>query len=93
MSQDGLTALEAELGAKPPGGLAQLTAEQQRALAQAIRDGRHRQAAELTAAGDQALFEHGMWPELLPLIPELPADAQERVGSGGGEARTIATDA
>ena len=26
-----------------------------------------------------AAFEHGMWPELLPLIPELPADAQERV--------------
>ena len=55
MSQDGLTALEAELGAKPPGDLAQLTAEQQRALARAIRDARHRQAAPLTAAGDQAL--------------------------------------
>jgi hypothetical protein len=26
-----------------------------------------------------AAVEHGMWPELLPLIPELPADAQQRV--------------
>ncbi len=55
MSQDGLKALEAELRAAPPRGLAELSAEQLTALAQAVADARHRQAAELAAAGEHAL--------------------------------------
>ncbi len=55
MSQDGWKALQAELKASPPAALKELKPAQQRALAKAIRDVRHRQAAELAAAGDDAL--------------------------------------
>jgi hypothetical protein len=55
MSDEGLKALAAELRDRPPKGLEQLTDEQQHTLAQAIQGARHRQAAELDAAGQQAL--------------------------------------
>ena len=55
MSQDGLNELAAELRAAPPAGLAALDDEQLRDLAAAVREARHRQAAELAAAGNQAL--------------------------------------
>jgi hypothetical protein len=50
-----LAALEAELGSAPPAGLARLDPDELRDLAHAIRDARHRQAAELEAVGDRAL--------------------------------------
>lgn len=50
-----MRALEGELRAKPPAGLSRLEPAALRDLAQAITDARHRQAAELAAAGDQAL--------------------------------------
>ena len=55
MSTDRLKALEQQLGTAPPEGLTALTDEQVSDLALAIRDARHRQAAELAAAGDQAM--------------------------------------
>jgi hypothetical protein len=55
MSQDGLKALQAELRGPPPAALSELSPDQLRSLAKAIRDARHRQAAELSAAGDDAL--------------------------------------
>jgi hypothetical protein len=55
MGEDGLRALQAELRAVPPAGLASLSNEQLNDLAAAVRDARRRQAAELQAAGDQAL--------------------------------------
>ena len=55
MSQDGWKALQAELKTPPPAALKELKAKELRALAEAIRDARHRQAAELAAAGDDAL--------------------------------------
>jgi hypothetical protein len=64
MSQDGFKALAAELRAIPPAGLARLSDEQLSELARAVRDARHRQAAELAAAGDRAL---GHIPRLLRL--------------------------
>jgi hypothetical protein len=50
-----LAALEAELGSAPPPGLARLAPDELHDLAGAIRDARHRQAAELEAVGDRAL--------------------------------------
>jgi hypothetical protein len=58
-------AIERELGASPPSGLGRLTPEQRDDLAQAIRDARHRQAAALAAAGEQAL-------ELIPRLLRRP---------------------
>ena len=39
----------------PPASLSALSADQLRDLRDAVRDARHRQAAELAAAGEQAL--------------------------------------
>jgi hypothetical protein len=58
--QDALKALEAQLRAKPPKGLAALSAEELEDLVEAVRDARHRQAAELQAAGEKA-FGHIPW--------------------------------
>jgi hypothetical protein len=55
MAEDRLRALEEELRSAPPPGLARLTDEQLEHLAAAVRDARHRQAAELQTAGDEAL--------------------------------------
>jgi hypothetical protein len=55
MPKDGVKALAEELRAPPPPGVAALSDEQLRDLAGAVRDARHRQAAELSAAGDHAL--------------------------------------
>jgi hypothetical protein len=55
-------AIERELAASPPAGVRRLTAEQRDDLAQAIRDAKHRQAAALAAAGEQAL---GLIPRIL----------------------------
>lgn len=55
MADNGLKALEAELGGQPPAGLARLTETQLTELATAVRDARHRQAAQLAAASDQSL--------------------------------------
>jgi hypothetical protein len=54
MSQDGLKALASELRDNPPASLGALTDEQLNDLTSAIRDARHRQAAELAAAADRA---------------------------------------
>jgi hypothetical protein len=55
MSDDRLQVLDEQLGATAPRALAELTDAQIRDLADSIREARHRQAAELAAAGDQAL--------------------------------------
>jgi hypothetical protein len=55
MSTDRLKALDEQLGAPAPRALADLTDAQVRDLADSIRAARHRQAAELAAAGEQAL--------------------------------------
>lgn len=54
MSKDGFTALKEQLRAAPPRGLARLADEDMHHLARAIADARHRDAAELEAAGEQA---------------------------------------
>lgn len=46
--------LEAQLGAKPPAGLASLAAEELKDLADAIAGARRAQAAELHTAGEKA---------------------------------------
>ena len=51
----GLEAVERQLRAPAPEGLRGLDDADLRALAQAVRQARHRQAAELEAAGDKAL--------------------------------------
>ena len=51
----GLEAVERQLRAPAPAGLRDLDDADLRALAQAVRQARHRQAAELEAAGDKAL--------------------------------------
>jgi hypothetical protein len=56
----GLQALETQLGAPAPKGLRQLSQDQLRDLADAVREARHQQAAELAAAGDKA-FGHIPW--------------------------------
>ena len=50
-------ALKRQLGTKPPAGLAALSGDELDDLARAVRDARHRQAAELQAAGEKA-FGH-----------------------------------
>jgi hypothetical protein len=60
-----LIALEAELRAPAPAGLRRLGDAQLRDLATAIADERHRQAAALAAAGDQALGQ-------LPRVIRIP---------------------
>ncbi len=50
-----LSQLEARLGAKLPAGVAGLEEQHLRDLLSAIDDARHRQAAALQEAGDQAL--------------------------------------
>lgn len=55
MAADALADLQQELGTTPPPGVAALAPEHLDDLAGAIRAARHRQAAELAAAGDQAL--------------------------------------
>jgi hypothetical protein len=55
-----LRALEARLKAKPPASLKKLSDEELRDLVDAIDDVRHRQAAALQKAGDDA-FRHIPW--------------------------------
>jgi hypothetical protein len=55
MAEDELRILEAELRRPVPAGVAALDAEHLRHLTAAVREARHRQAAELEAAGEQAL--------------------------------------
>lgn len=62
MANEGLTALERELKSPVPAGVRHLSDSHLRDLATAIVDERHRQAAALAAAGDQAL---GQLPRLL----------------------------
>lgn len=55
MARNGIQALEAQLQGPVPTGLHALDDRALRDLADAVREARHRQAAELQAAGDQAL--------------------------------------
>ncbi len=55
MAADAMAELRRELGAAPPAALTELAPEELRDLAVAIHAARRRQAAELAAAGDQAL--------------------------------------
>ncbi|MGZ6597327.1 MAG: hypothetical protein ACXVFQ_26000 [Solirubrobacteraceae bacterium] len=55
MATKGIQALEAQLQGPVPGALQDLDDGHLRHLAEAIRDARRHQAAELKAAGDQAL--------------------------------------
>jgi hypothetical protein len=57
VARKGIQALEAQLQGPVPGALHDLEDRQLINLADAIREARHRQAAELAAAGDQA-FKH-----------------------------------
>jgi hypothetical protein len=50
-----LNALASQLQAKPPRGISALSEAELDDLGEAIRDARHRQAAELHAAGEKAL--------------------------------------
>lgn len=52
---EGIQALRRELRTDVPSGLAELDSEHLAWLAQAVADARRRQAAEIAAAGDQAL--------------------------------------
>jgi hypothetical protein len=52
---EGIQALQRELNGDVPDGLAQLDSEHLHRLAQAVADAKRRQAAEIAAAGDQAL--------------------------------------
>ena len=63
MSRQGMfKALALQLGAKPPKGLSALSEDELEDLVDAVRDARHRQAAELQAAGEKAF---GHIPRLL----------------------------
>ncbi len=55
MANKGIQALEAQLQGPVPGALHDLDDRHLCDLAEAVREARHRQAAELEAAGDQAL--------------------------------------
>jgi hypothetical protein len=55
VADKGIQALEAQLQGSVPPALRRLDDGDLRDLATAIRDARHRQSAELAAAGDQAL--------------------------------------
>jgi hypothetical protein len=59
---DGLDALEAQTGRRPPAGLAALSDDQLQDLAEAVREARGRQVAELDEAATHAL---GHIPRLL----------------------------
>jgi hypothetical protein len=52
---DGIQALRRELKGDVPPGIAGLDSEHLQLLAQAVADAKRRQAAEIAAAGDQAL--------------------------------------
>lgn len=52
---DGARLLQAQLRARPPSAVLELDDEHLRDLAEAVRQARHRQAAELAQAGDKAL--------------------------------------
>jgi hypothetical protein len=62
MADDGARTLAAQLGAKPPAGIAGLDAEHLRDLAEAVHEARRMQAAELAAASERA---YGQIPRLL----------------------------
>jgi hypothetical protein len=62
VAEDGFQALARQLRDAPPESLAQLEEAQLTDLADAVRDARRRQAAELAAAGDKAF---GHIPRLL----------------------------
>jgi hypothetical protein len=62
LADDGLIALEQQLGAPVPAGMRRLNDAQLRDLASGIADERHRQAAALAAAGEAAL---GQLPRVL----------------------------
>ena len=62
MSGQALRAVESQLRARPPKGLSSLSEEELEDLAEALLDARHRQAAELQAAGEKAF---GHIPRLL----------------------------
>jgi hypothetical protein len=62
VSEDGLEALEHQLGGPVPAGLTRLAPAELSHLAGAVQAARRRQAAELHAAGEQAL---GLVPRLL----------------------------
>lgn len=55
MADDPMSELARELRANPPAGLGSLDAEQLLDLAQSVRAARQRQAAQLQAAGENAL--------------------------------------
>jgi hypothetical protein len=58
--KEAIRALEGQLGGSAPKGLRFLTGAELEALGEAVRDARHRQAAELQAAGEKA-FGHIPW--------------------------------
>jgi hypothetical protein len=62
MAEDGLQELASELRAPPPDALRALSDSDLRDLAGAVRDARHRQAAALATAGENAF---GQVPRLL----------------------------
>ena len=62
MGEDALSALEAQLRTRAPSGIAGLESDHLMHLADSVQAARRRQAAELAAAGEQAL---GHVPRLL----------------------------
>lgn len=60
--QEALGTLRSQLRVNPPKGFSALSEDELADLADALRDARHRQAAELQAAGDKAF---GHIPRLL----------------------------
>jgi hypothetical protein len=62
MDKDGLTSLETQLRDSPPAAVRELADEHLAHLASALRAARHREAAQLAAASDQAL---ALMPRLL----------------------------
>lgn len=55
--QEALKALESELRAEAPDGVSALSKKELEDLGEAVREARHRQAAELHASGERA-FDH-----------------------------------
>jgi hypothetical protein len=55
MDEQAFAGLEAQLGSPPPAGLARLDPAELSDLTAAVRDARHRQAAEIDAVADRAL--------------------------------------
>lgn len=55
--EEALRALESQLRSRPPKGLRSLSEDELGQLTDALREARHRQAAELHAAGERA-FDH-----------------------------------